>query len=1055
MNKKSIPKHVHRGLRFGALALTLLVVGAGTTVLAQNRLPGRKHFSQMSVKEIEQALEQLKERSRERAQRHKQTLQARESQQEGRSGKGLKTALGKKSAPKQKGREGREEDLSDESGEYLEAYLNDRQLHGGPSGNVDPTALDRALAHKALMKPYGSAGAGTGGATAPGTNTIMAAPGGPGGGGSRWEFTGPRNLQVPYTTYYGPQDSYINGRINNAAYDPIDPNTIYVAAAGGGLWRTTDAGQNWAPLSDFTAENFTGPGTRPFKSLQTSCVAVHPTNRDILFVGTGDFPTVPGGGFGGYGICKSSDRGATWKVVNLPLLDGAAISWISVDPENPGIVLASATGFITRDPQGNLIFHGGLYRSTDGGDTFVQVGGGGLLSGVTVSSLTVGARDTLTGNRAYYASVPYANSPTKVFRSIDRGATWVALPVPLRLDGPIIAGAGATEVAASKINPATVFVIEASADDVRVFRSDNFGSLNTWVDITEGFVDGSEIGQPGYNLSQSWYDSHITTSSAATPQGLIDQVYVGMVNVIASRGGAPNWNNIGFTYTGGARTHNDQHGAAVHPNNPNRLIITNDGGVYGVAYSTQTQQWSVDQNRLNATLGVTQFYAADWHPTDPSNMLGGTQDNASPESRGDLFNWDNVGGGDGFACAIMAGSPNIQFATSQFLGIYATKDNWATSDFISHPTFNLEPSRFQSVIACDQTNLGSGNGVLFAGTDHLWRWGLPDVANDTDPWTADLGNRAFAGRVTAIGVSPVDGNFTYVGTENGEVWVTFNAEAEDPANPGRFPANLVTFFELLPNPMRSVAQVTTISVNPNNPFDILVGFGGGGRDLPRIYRCFNTASFFPTLAPVAGIQGMVGALPDDDPVTAITRLPIDAANTYVVGTDTGAYVSQDGGSTWSDLGANRGLPPVPVRAAKAIASTNYLNIATFGRGMWRISMRTLGPADFTVSPGLFRSAPNEVTSKIRVCNIGGPAKNVTITRVTIKPLRGGAGINASVLPPAIGNMDSDAVVTVDAKFTPLTGAPAKGSSVVVETAIRADSGGRVRNYIKSFRTRMP
>src|SRR4029077_12664564 len=126
---------------------------------------------------------------------------------------------------------------------------------------------------------------------------------------------------------------------------------------------------------------------------------------------------------------------------------------------------------------------------------------------------------------------------------------------------------------------------------------------------------------------------------------------------------------IGKSYEDTALTHNDQHSFAVNPNNPNEMLVGNDGGAYLLAFNPTTNDWSFD-TRLNENLGITQFYKADFSPTDPAYMLGGAQDNSTPVAGGDLTKWMNVGGGDGGFTAINPVNPKIQYATSQYLTIY-------------------------------------------------------------------------------------------------------------------------------------------------------------------------------------------------------------------------------------------------------------------------------------------------------------------------------------------------------------------------------------------------
>src|SRR5205823_3094042 len=130
-----------------------------------------------------------------------------------------------------------------------------------------------------------------------------------------WEFMGPKNLQVPYTKYFGPPP--VSGRVNAVAFDPSTPGTFYVGAAGGGLWVSYDSGVNWTPLGD------------AWQALQVSSIAVDPSDSQTIYVGTGDFD---GYGVYSFGLQRSKDGGITWDTLGANWFAGSAISHIVVDP---------------------------------------------------------------------------------------------------------------------------------------------------------------------------------------------------------------------------------------------------------------------------------------------------------------------------------------------------------------------------------------------------------------------------------------------------------------------------------------------------------------------------------------------------------------------------------------------------------------------------------------------------------------------------------------------------------------------------------------------------
>uniref|UniRef100_UPI00286AA17C WD40/YVTN/BNR-like repeat-containing protein n=1 Tax=Armatimonas sp. TaxID=1872638 RepID=UPI00286AA17C len=194
-----------------------------------------------------------------------------------------------------------------------------------------------------------------------------------------WEFIGPKNLTVPYTTYYGPADSALTGRVSGIAFHPTDPKTIYIAAPIGGIHKTTDGGTTWAAIGDSFPIPF------------TSSVAVDPSNPNIVYAGLGDHDysiDTQGWWFGGAynarqfgGIMRSTDGGATWDRT-MDFLQGCAINAIVTDPDTPGLVMAAVYGGTAAS----------VYRSVDYGATWsVKPATKSLI--VNAEDVEIGVRD--------------------------------------------------------------------------------------------------------------------------------------------------------------------------------------------------------------------------------------------------------------------------------------------------------------------------------------------------------------------------------------------------------------------------------------------------------------------------------------------------------------------------------------------------------------------------------------------------------------------------------------------------------------------------------------
>ncbi|HSI73085.1 MAG TPA: hypothetical protein VK934_07890, partial [Fimbriimonas sp.] len=681
--------------------------------------------------------------------------------------------------------------------------------------------------------------------------------------GGAWEFVGPKNLDVPYQIYYGVRPT--SGRVNALAYDPKSSSTVYLGGANGGLWRTKDAGLTWTALSD------------KWNFLFVSSIAVHPTNSNTIYVGTGDWH---GGGGYGMGIMKTTDGGVTWTNLGANQFSNYAVSRVLIDPDNPDtIVVTTGRG---RD------YNGQVFRSADAGASWSPV----ITTPAAWSDAAISAK-TAAGIRYFYA----VGSGGNVYRSDNRGVTWT------KLSPSIGAGGGTVGIAASLTNPENAYLL--STDDQKIFKTTDHGG--SWTDTTANFPGG-------YNWSQGWYDFHITCGAG----GSNDNVYVGLIDIIRSSDSGANWRSIAGTYTPGAISHNDQHCMAINPSNPNEAMFGNDGGVYKLVSSATGETITP----LSKTLGISQFYNADWHPTNPTIMIGGTQDNATPVSSGDLANWRNVGGGDGGWSLINPLKPSTQYATSQFLGMYRTDNSWANTDYIS-PDTGSDYVAFIPTIAIDPTKPDN----VYAATNYLWRYNAA-----TRTWSPRLGGTRLSATSVVISIAVAHNNSSviYTGSADGNLYMTSNGGG--------------TWKRLNGVPNRAI---TGISIDPANPNSIIISLSGTGTG--HVYECKNTVAATPAFVNRSGAAGV-----PDIPANCIERDPGRPDTTWFVGTDIGVFATTDGGSTWGNATAPLGLPNVQVSSLKALPGTAYLNAATFGRGMWRIKLgteATLVPTSFALHYG--------------------------------------------------------------------------------------------------------
>ncbi|MGH2965123.1 MAG: hypothetical protein ACRDMH_07055 [Solirubrobacterales bacterium] len=503
----------------------------------------------------------------------------------------------------------------------------------------------------------------------------------------------------------------MSGRVNAIAIDPTKTSTIYVGATGGGVWKSTDGGATWTPLSnDWTFEAI-------------SSLAIDPTSPSTIYVGTGDFPAWSQNSFG---LMKSTDGGGSFTPLAVAEVGDYSISAVVVDPDQPNVVTMTAGRGRRR--------YGQVWRSTDGGQTWMAA----VTEGAEWADLAVGLPDG-PGVRQYYA-VGWNGSGGVMYRSSDRGATWKKLRVPWG------AGQFGISVAPSATAPGSVYVLAGA--DKKVFFSTSAG--DGWGDIT------GNLSQVGWDWQQVSYDCYLRCSVAAG----VDLLFLGLKHLFGWDAASKSWTTL-------PSGHDDQHALAVDPVNPGRVLLGNDGGVWSMTFDAGTQKWSIAS--LNASLGITQIYKAGFTPQNRRFMLEASQDNGLGWAAGDLAHWGQraFASGDEVAAVILPTNPDVQYAAQgvRYYGTFRTSDGWATAKDFTPALQGDFVNGFSTILVGDQ----QGRGVYWA-TDYLWYW---DEAAQS--WSAHLGGQRLAGggfdSVRAIGVAPSDSQRVYTGSSDGQIWL--------------------------------------------------------------------------------------------------------------------------------------------------------------------------------------------------------------------------------------------------------------------------------------------
>jgi PKD repeat protein len=714
-------------------------------------------------------------------------------------------------------------------------------------------------------------------------------------GGTTWQSLGPQPMQS-YTGIPTRQNGNVAGRVDAIAIKPNDPSTILIGTATGGIWKSTDAGNTWRPVSDFAP------------SLAISSIAFAASNPSVVYAATGEadgaFSANSGLGiYFGSGLLKSIDSGDSWTRVDVNLPTNSIISRVLVQRTNEQNVLI---GIYAGAPATR-----GAYRSTDGGVHFTRT-----FSESSVSDLAADPNDP---SRVYLAAGSYLGSSTcngcavyGVLGSIDFGQSWLTTPLSTSSElGPV-------RIGVSKTNPTVIYAsILAASDNSHSGLGGIFVSTDAGVHWQQRATDSSmcPTKASGEN-NQCWYD-HVIAPDLASPS----TVYFGSISLYRSLDTGATWAKDDVYSTQYVATiHSDQHAVAFSPNGT--IYIGNDGGVYKTGDGGATFQ------NLNSSLNVAQFQSLALHPSNANIALGGTQDNGTARYSGSPL-WSQRIAGDG-GLALIKSNDASQALTAHFKSYLEYSSNGGV-DFADATPYGtaLDPTSdspdpiafFPPAVATPGAPV-----TVFLGTNRVWQ-------NDTfgskpSAWVAlTPGSILFRSGdvITSIAAASDANGALWVGSRSGEV---------------RYAAVGSTTFNLRNSglPTAPVTRVVSVTSDGRGAYATFGGYLG----LPSKH-VFRTNDAGVTWTNVSN------NLPDV-PILDIKLDPTDP-NDLFLASDVGVFRSTNGGASWATF--NTGLPNVPVYQLAFHPVTSDLWAATYGRGVWRVTNPVnAGPtANFTFSPG--------------------------------------------------------------------------------------------------------
>jgi photosystem II stability/assembly factor-like uncharacterized protein len=708
---------------------------------------------------------------------------------------------------------------------------------------------------------------------------------------STWVPLGPAPLTFTY-----PAPETFSGRIVGIAPSPTDPNTIYVGAAGGGVWETTDGGGIWVPRTDDQA------------TLSMGAIAVAPSNSNVIYAGTGEANNA--GSYYGRGILVSTNGGATWALTGASVFDRLAIAQIAVDPTDSDTAYAAVNDFADN---GRPFAGGtGIYRTHDGGQTWTNTTAAidqyDPYSAVVIDPNNPGTVYAAIGD---HFGDPYATGGNGVYKSTNGGNSWVKLGGGLPTNAQTI---GRITLA---LAPSDSQVLYASIAGTGKPGSTAHGSLFKMMRSADGGATWADLtgGTPNYMSYQGDFDTTLIVDPAnpavVYAGGAAGPAFGEPSALIRSTDGGVSWTGLDRT-DGSITPHADHHALAFDANG--NLLEGDDGGIFRLD-SAAPVLWS----DLNGNLNTIQFEGVGLHPTDPNVAVGGSQDNGTALYTGDPL-WMQTDGGDGGWARFSPTDGNRVYHEAPAdccpTGFFRRSDDGGIT-WVSKTSGLAADINNQNFYAPFVVDPGNGDRVLY-GTDRVW-----ETTDGGDSWVPIspvlVGSSTY---VDALGVAASDVNTAYASfggqfANSSKIFVTVNGgaswvERDLPAGSGR---------------------VADLEVDPSDPqvaYAVVSRFTGGGKHV------FRTTDGGATWGDISG------NLPEL-PTWTLQLARTDAGDVLYVGNDDGVYTSTDLGVTWARLGD--GLPHVQVLQLELNPALGLLGAATHGRGLWELVLSSGLPVD--------------------------------------------------------------------------------------------------------------
>ncbi len=679
----------------------------------------------------------------------------------------------------------------------------------------------------------------------------------------------------------------MSGRITAIEGLNSNPDLLYVGAAAGGLWRSENGGYSWTPIFEHE------------KAASIGAIALNQHNPDEIWVGTGEGN--PRNSLNsGYGVYRTLDRGRSWTYMGLG--ETHNIHRIIMHPDDPKTLWVAAIGSPWSEQEAR-----GVYKTTDGGKTwkktlFVDVKTG-------CADLVI---DPANPNKLIAAMWEHRRWPwffksggpgSGLYMSVDGGETWQKRT---DADGLPKGDLGRIGLAIAPGKTDIVYaLVEAKKNGL--YKSEDGGW--SWSLVSEKNIGG----RPFY-----YADIYVDPKNE-------NRLFNIHTNADISQDGGKSFSR----FVPGNLIHGDYHAFWIHPDNPNLIMLGNDGGMCITRDGGKT--WYFPEN-----LALGQYYHVNVDMDVPYNVYGGLQDNGTWVGPSQVWRnkgitnmyWDRVAAGDGFDAAPDPSDSRFGYGMSQQGGLVRFDRATGTRYGIKPYLASGDPLRFNwnaalAIDPIDKKTIYYGSQYLLRSTDKgmTWQAVSPDLTtnnpekqkqNESGGLTLDATGAENHCTILTIAPSPKQQGVIWVGTDDGNIQLTRNG--------GQTWELLNTRIKGLPK----TAWIPQIQASPHNPAEAFVVVNNYRLDDWAPYL-FHTKDYGQTWTRLADDKQVWGY------VLSVLQDPV-APNLLFLGSEYGLYISMDYGKTWTKW--TNGYPTLPTMDMVIHPRENDLVIGTFGRSVW-------------------------------------------------------------------------------------------------------------------------